>query len=1328
MWLPRYVAPCPKVTIRINGVPFTALLDTGSQVTTLQKGAYMDYWDLKELIQPPDTWLTVIASNGQPIPHQGYWEPTLQVGELKLPRQGVIVVDVDDKGTSPVVLGMNVLRNCYGEMLEALQVSLPTAPGPTQRTIQHAIRTLTAQQRFTNQRGEVCRVRIRDTRPVVLQPGTETMLWCRARPGIGGQDYQALVEPIPTEEHPMVRAARSLVTVSNGRVPVRLLNIGDTSVELHKFYPVAQLSQVTFEDILSVEVASCHQAIQTQEDKGKSPKESWWTEIHVGDVTTPAEQINGVLAVARKYHQAFSQHPLDFGKTTLLQHTIPTGDHPPIKERHRPLPPAMYQSVKKLIHEMKEADVIQDSQSPWAAPLVLVKKKDGTIRFCVDYRKLNNITHKDAYPLPRIEESLTALGTGAYFSTLDLTSGYWQVPMAPQDREKTAFTTPMGLFEFNSMPFGLCNAPATFQRLMERCLGHKNFESVLLYLDDVIIFSKSYEDHLRHLAEVFQVLIKHGLKIKPSKCHLMKPRVNYLGHVVSAEGVMPDPEKISAVQDWPTPTTVKEVRSFLGFAGYYRRFIPHFAQVAEPLQELIRGYPCEQLKRRLPIEWTERQETAFQTLKKLLTQPPVLGYPDYSQPFRLYTDASKQGLGAVLSQIQNKKERVIAYASRGLRGAEKNDQNYSSFKLEFLALVWAVTEKFKDYLAATPFVVYTDNNPLAHLNTAKLGALEQRWASKLANYDFLVKYRTGKSNVNADALSRLPTEEEPPRSDDWEEVEMPAFYSRFAQQDATTIKVGGERSSQLVPSDHLQDKAKWKTLQEESRVLGELQDFLVSRRVPDRLRRGHPDMELARLWRQRKRLFIQKGLIMRSTLDPISGERLHQILIPRRDSRVVLEAYHDQSGHFGVQKTEATIRRRFYWVGMRSDIEAWCKECSACTLARGERHDQKAPLHPIVSHQPLEIVAIDHVKLEPSRTGYTYAMTIIDHYTKFVVAIPVKDQTAKTTAANFWKSFMLPYGCPEKILTDRGPAFESQLFQELCTLYNCQKLRTTAYHPQGNGLCEKMNQTLIEMLRTVPPAKRADWPTLLPELVYMYNNTIHCSTGYTPYFLMFGRQGKLPSDIALNVQVPDTINPLPQTDWVNDHQRRLADAREIVDARMEKARQKQQDDYNLHARALPFQIGDKVWLKKNHRTGKLDTKWETKPYIIKTIPYPETDVYEIIKEGKEPQVVHRNRLKLCLKEDIPPEPETTEPSLTEEVTPLSSKEKNSSTDFLSTFFVPWLTFFAPNGSAPTSFTAETDTSPEEQTVTNQPATTVDALILRRSERSTKGKMPSRYCD
>ncbi|XP_069800966.1 uncharacterized protein [Dendropsophus ebraccatus] len=1193
-WFSRVLSQCPHVTLWIDNVPLEALVDTGSQVTTIPRHIFEEHWDLRALGPVEEYRLKLIASNGRPISQLGYWEPTICIGNRELPRQGVIVTEAQgDSGTT--VLGMNVIRHVFAELIDALHASLSRASPHYRQAVQKTIKALTAQQRFVNHRGEICRVRTIDARPITIPANSEKLIWCRARPGLDNADYEALLDSIEIEGQPLVMAARSLVTVSNGQVPVRLVNFSASSVDLPKFTTVAMLHQLDPEDLICEETIAHQRSIRTSSGESQQSRAPWWDALNIGDANTPIEYVQGVLKVAKRHHEAFSKHSLDFGKTGLVQHRINSKDHPPIKEKHRPIPPASYQQVKRLLQEMKDTNFIQESQSPWAAPIVLVKKKDGNIRFCVDYRKLNNITHKDAYPLPRIEESIAALGSAAYFSTLDLTSGYWQVPMAPEDREKTAFTTPMGLYEFTSMPFGLCNAPATFQRLMERCLGHVNFQSVLLYLDDVIVYSRTYEDHIHHLAEVFQVLIDHDLKIKPSKCHLLKPQVNYLGHVVSAAGIQPDPEKISAVESWGIPKTVKEVRSFLGFAGYYRRFIP--APLNEPLNELLRGCPRENYNRRLPIEWSERQETAFQTLKALLISPPILAYPDYSQPFRLYTDASFQGLGAVLSQVQGNQERVIAYASRSLRGAEKNDSNYSSFKLELLALVWAVTEKFKDYLAATPFTVYTDNNPLAHLNTARLGALEQRWASRLANFNFEIKYRSGKANVNADLLSRLPRGEEAPEDDDWEDVEMPPFYQRFATQNTTTAVKMGEASPDPGP---YQDLSRWQTIQNESRVLGEIYDYLSTGRVPMRIKRPYPDVELRRLWRQRNRLFLHKGLLLRNSLDPVSGERCHQILIPWRDAKLVLDAYHDRSGHFGVHKTEATIRQRFYWIGMRADIENWCAECPACNISKAGGREARAPLHSIVSHRPNQLVALDHVKLSPTRCGYTYALTMVDHYSKWVVVVPVRDLTARTTAITFYKEY----------------------------------LRTTAYHPQGNGLCEKINQVFINMLRTASVAKRVEWPHLLDELVEIYNNTTHCSTGYSPFYLMFGCQGQLPQDRALGVQVTDTVNPLPDTDWVQEHQRRIQDAREIVDQKMGEAHQRQEDAYNQGAHATPLRVGDRVWLKKYHRTHKLESLWEPEPYVISAIPYPETDVYEVKKPGLAPQTVHRNRIKRCVREDL----------------------------------------------------------------------------------------------
>lgn len=350
---------------------------------------------------------------------------------------------------------------------------------------------------------------------------------------------------------------------------------------------------------------------------------------------------------------------------------------------------------------------------------------------CVDYRLLNAKTRKDAFPLPRIEESLDALAGAQWFSTLDLASGYSQVEMAEKDKAKTAFCTPFGLFEFNRMPFGLCNAPGTFQRLMERLFGDCRYQSVLLYLDDVIVFSSSVQQHLERLEQVFSRLENQGLKVKLSKCNFFQKRVEYLGHVVSADGVSMDPDKVAVVRDWMQPCNLAELRSFLGFASYYRRFIAGFSTMASPLNRLVAkllppGKTGKTPRKPLAEFWDLECEQSFLKLKTALITTPVLAYADFQQPFVLEVDASHGGLAAVLSQEHGGKLRPIAFASRSLKPTERKMHNYSSMSLELVALKWAVAEKFREYLLGNKCTVFTDNNPLSHLSTAKLGATEQR--------------------------------------------------------------------------------------------------------------------------------------------------------------------------------------------------------------------------------------------------------------------------------------------------------------------------------------------------------------------------------------------------------------------------------------------------------------------------------------------------------------------------------------------------------------------------------------------------------------------------
>ena len=451
-----------------------------------------------------------------------------------------------------------------------------------------------------------------------------------------------------------------------------------------------------------------------------------------------------------EYQHLFALNDLELGKTSKVKHKIKLSNPTPFKDRYRHIPPHEFEEVRNHLQDMLKVGAIRKSFSPWASPVVLVCKKDGSLRFCIDLRKLNSWTIKDAYSLPRIEESLDCLNGAIIFTSLDLKAGYWQVEMEENSIPYTAFIVgPLGFYECVRMPFGLTNVPATFQCLMESCLGDYHLKYYIIYLDDIIIFSKTPEEHIDRLCKVFQKLDEAGLCLKPSKCELFWDRLEYRGHVFSSKGIGTNPKKIAAILNWPQPRNITLVRSFLGFCNYYRKFIRGYAQVARPLYQILTGENAK--KKTNEIEWTEQCEQAFDKLKEICSDTPILAYADYNKCFKVHTDASEQGLGAVLYQDQDDgTTRVIAYASRNL---SKSEKRYHSSKLEFSALKWSVCERFYEYLYGGKFQVYTDNNPLMYiLTTAKLDATGQQCIASLANYDFTIHYRSGIQNIDTDAL------------------------------------------------------------------------------------------------------------------------------------------------------------------------------------------------------------------------------------------------------------------------------------------------------------------------------------------------------------------------------------------------------------------------------------------------------------------------------------------------------------------------------------------------------------------------------------------------
>ncbi|PIK34653.1 hypothetical protein BSL78_28525 [Apostichopus japonicus] len=472
------------------------------------------------------------------------------------------------------------------------------------------------------------------------------------------------------------------------------------------------------------------------------------SKMTIGDKLNVSQR-EELRALLHRYDDVFSQHEETLA-CDKVEHRIILLDDKPVKVPHRRIPPHRWKEVRDHLQQLLSRQIIRESSSPYASPVVLVRKKDNSLRMCVDYRALNAKTHRDAYPIPRIEEALDALKGANYFCSLDLAHGYHQVPVSESDIEKTAFRVGTGgLYEFTRMPFGLTNAPATFMRLMDKVFGDENFQTVLIYLDDILVFGRTFQETQQRLEMVLSRLRSYNLKVKPEKCYLYEERLRYLGHIVSKDGILPDPEKTRAIQNWKRPETERELRSFMGLASYYRRFVANFAKIAAPLHALTGGQRCKAKRPHNPTRsvadrWEAKHEEAFRELKSKLTTAPVLGYPDFQRPYILEVDASLLGFGAVLSQQQETGRVVIAYASRGLKLDEKQMSNYSSMKLELMALHWAITVKFRDLLLGAEFVVYTDNNPLSYLKTsAKLGAVETRWAAELSQFHFDIAYRSG---------------------------------------------------------------------------------------------------------------------------------------------------------------------------------------------------------------------------------------------------------------------------------------------------------------------------------------------------------------------------------------------------------------------------------------------------------------------------------------------------------------------------------------------------------------------------------------------------------
>ncbi len=1231
----KLVGNCPSVTITMGGVEVPCLLDTGSMVTTISEGFFFQHFEPwgKEKLHSCG-WLQLRAANGLDIPYLGYLELDFVVLGKKIQSKGVLVVkDLSYSslpGGFPGLLGMNVIQECFRELFSqhgpSLFDLLTVRETPAwYSALQYCKETETDVYETTERLARV------GGREIVRIPADSLRFVPVTFSLPVGPSPVLLFEPLGKENSlpAGLLASVSLVPIVRGVAYVPIVNVGEQDSLLQPHVVVGTLCRVQTVPRPDVVVAplgeqACLRAtVALQAGKGDRVEEA----IHTMDLPQlPLDKQAQVKSLLCKYRSVFSAHEGDLGCTELITHEIPVLDSEPIRQRYRRLPPSDYEAVKQHIHQLLQNQVIRESSSPYASPIVVVRKKDGQIRLCVDYRQLNGKTRKDAFPLPRIEESLDALCGAQWFSTLDLASGYNQVPVAEGDKCKTAFCTPFGLFEFNRMPFGLCNAPSTFQRLMERMFGDQRFQTLLLYLDDIIIFSSTIVQHLESMEMVFVRLQQEGLKAKLEKCCFFRKEVSYLGHVVSKEGVSTDPAKISVVAEWKRPTNVTELRSFLGFTSYYRRFVVGFARLAAPLHRLVADLVGTKKKRvsgkSIESCWTEECEQGFQKLKQGLVTAPVLTYADFSLPFVLEIDASHSGLGAVLSQEKDGKLRPVAYASRGLRPTERNMQNYSSMKLELLALKWALTEKFRDYLLGQKCVVYTDNNPLSYLKTAKLGALEQRWASQLAAFDFDIRYRPGRANGNADVLSRQYTVVPSPQQDCG--TALPAMLVELLDRERPV-----ELTQNTISAFPTTLSVDLRRAQEQDSVIGPVFDFFSSKVYPTKEQRQSMSKRCLELLRQWSRLFKRDGLLYRRLKLPDGGEEVDQLVLPEVLQMEVFQQLHGSHGHQGRERTYELIRSRCYWPGMEADVWKKCQDCSQCAIAKLNQPPARAPMGHLLASRPNQILAVDFTTLEQASDGREHVLVITDVFSKYTQAVPTRDQKATTVANLLIHEWFYRFGVPAQIHSDQGRSFEGAVVSQLCQLYGVQKTRTVPYHPQGNGQCERFNRTLHDLLRTLSWEQKRSWTCHVAQVCFAYNTTPHQTTGESPYFLMFGQAPRLPVDFLLTAV--DVTASGQVKDWVDEHRETLKVTYTRVRARLDRAAELRKKRHGQVGREFALQEGQEVYLRDHGVRGrhKIQNHWSSTVYKVVRAPRGDGGVYTIAQADNPSWVkqVHRSHLK-----------------------------------------------------------------------------------------------------
>jgi hypothetical protein len=813
-------------------------------------------------------------------------------------------------------------------------------------------------------------------------------------------------------------------------------------------------------------------------------------------------------------------------RDTVFEIKLVPGTQPIFRTPYR-MAPVEQVELKKQLDDLLAKGFIRPSKSPWAFPVLFVEKKDGTKRLCVDYRALNQVTIKNKYPLPRIDALFDQLRGAKVFSKIDFNSGYHQIRIKEEDIEKTAFNTRYGHFEYIVMSFGLTNAPAVFMEVMNRMLHEYLDVFVVVFIDDILVYSKSEEEHEQHLNLVLETLRKNQFYAKLKKCAFWLSEINFLGHVINQYGITVDPKNIASVVEWQRPTSVTEVRSFLGLAGYYRRFVQDFSVIAKPMTRLT--------EKGVPFNWTENCETSFQTLKDKLVNAPILVLPESGKRFTVYTDASRVGLGCVL--MQNGK--VIAYASRQLK---KHERNYPTHDLELAAVVFAL-KSWRHYLYGESCDIFTDHKSLKYIYTQKeLNLRQRRWLELIQDYDLTIQYHPGKANVVADALSRTGV----PRT----MMHLIADLDRMA---ISFCYMG--------------------TAREETQLI-------IRSPILERVREAQQQDRLVQEVRKR----IADGRTREFNIDEHDVVRFRgRLCVPQKSDvkmDILREAHRTPyTVHPGETKMYRDLKQSFWWKRMKVDIAKYVAACGVCQQVKAEHKRPAGLLQPLkIPEWKWEHITMDFVVgLPRSPRGRDAIWVVVDRLTKSAHFIPMKTtNSTQELVPLYMKEVIRLHGVPKSIVSDRDSKFVSRFWQSLQSALGTQLSLSTAFHPQSDGQSERTIQTLEDMLRACALSWKGSWEDHLALVEFAYNNSYQASIKMAPFEALYGRR-------CVSPLCWETLGErsLVGPDWIRQTTEKVQEVRQNLLA----AQSRQKSYADVRRRDLEFAVGDQVLLRVSPTKG-----------------------------------------------------------------------------------------------------------------------------------------------